>query len=344
MSAAARPWTSIVIVAYNSGDLLQPCLDSLASLHLSAFEVIVVDNCSTDGSIERLHLPDERFRVLPAGENLGFAEGSNRGIAASQAPFVVTLNPDTTVAPDWLSALQRATARHPDVAMFGSTQIDALNPDRLDGCGDAYSFLGMPWRGCYGYPVQTIPPEGETFAPCGAAALYRRETLERVGGFDKAFFCYLEDVDIAFRIRLQGGICVQVPDAVIYHVGSAITGPDSHFTLFHSARNRVWLMIKNLPLPLLAILLPVHLMYLVLTVLRHRGNDVYASSTVAGVRAAFAGLRDVWASRRAIQKRRTVSAFQVMRMISWDPRKLWRCAPDTRAIVIPPAKRSAPIE
>jgi GT2 family glycosyltransferase len=194
MSSTPPPFVSIVIVAYNSGDLLQKCLGGLAAQTLSDFEAIIVDNASTDGSISRLRLPDARFRLLMAGENLGFAGGSNRGIKASRAPWVATLNPDAIPALNWLAALRRATERHLSVDMFGSTQIDALNPDRLDGCGDVYSFLGMPWRGCYGHAIDHIPPEGETFAPCGAAALYRREVIEKAGGFDEAFFCYLEDV------------------------------------------------------------------------------------------------------------------------------------------------------
>src|SRR5262245_46201245 len=294
MTAVVSPWASVVIVAYNSGEFLQQCLDALAVQTMAEFEAIIVDNASTDGSLEKLRLPDRRFRLVPAGANLGFAAGSNVGIRMSCAPWIATLNPDAMPAPGWLAALRRATERHPHVAMFGSTQIDARNSTRLDGCGDAYSFLGMSWRGRYGHPVETVPPEGEAFAPCAAAALYRRDIFEQVGAFDEAFFCYCEDVDLAFRIRLQGGTCVQVPDAVVYHVGSAIAGPESHFTLYHSARNRVWLMTKNLPLALFVPLLPVHLAYVALTLWRHRRDrSHYFSATLAGLRAAFSGIGPV---------------------------------------------------
>jgi len=334
MTSAASAWASVVIVAYNSGELLQQCLDALAAQTMPEFEAIIVDNASTDGSLERLRLPDRRFRLVPAGANLGFAAGSNLGIRKSCAPWIATLNPDALPAPGWLAAMRRATSRHPHVAMFGSTQVDAVNPGRLDGCGDAYSFLGIAWRGRYGSPVAAVPPEGEAFAPCAAAALYRRDVLETVGGFDEAFFCYCEDVDLAFRIRLHGGRCVQVPDAVVHHVGSAMTGPESHFTLYHSARNRVWLMIKNLPLVLLVPLLPVHLTYMALTLWRHlRDNSNYFSATLAGLRAAFSGIRPVLKARRDIQKHRKVSAVAVARMLCWNPRKLWRCDADIRPIV-----------
>jgi len=339
----APPFATVVIVAYNSGDLLQACVDALAAQTLRDFEAIIVDNASADGSVERLHLPDARFRIIAAGKNLGFAAGNNLAFEEAKGPWIATLNPDATPAPDWLAALKRATERYPTAAMFGSTQIDAADPRRLDGCGDAYSFLGMSWRGLHGRSVELLPPVGETFGPCAAAALYRRDVLEEVGGFDAAFFCYCEDVDLAFRIRLMGGVCIQTPDAVVRHVGSAISGRDSYFTLFHSARNRVWLMLKNLPWPLLALLLPIHLSYMALTLWRHRNDRPdYVSVTYAGLRAAFANLRPALNARRLIQKRRRVSTAAVARMICWNPRKLWRCDPDVRPVR--ESNSSAPVE
>lgn len=327
------PFFSVVIVAYNSGALMQACVDALAAQTMRDFEAIIVDNASEDGSVEALALPDERFRVMPAGANLGFAAGNNLAFRAARGRWIATLNPDAMPAPSWLDTLKRATDRYPYAAMFGSTQIDAADPKRLDGCGDAYSFLGLSWRGLHGRSIDLLPPVGETFAPCAAAALYRRDVLEEVQGFDETFFCYCEDVDLAFRIRLLGGVCIQAPDAVVQHVGSAIAGRDSYFTLYHSARNRVWLMLKNLPAPLLAVLLPGHLVYMALTLWRHRrGSGHYFSATYAGLRAAFADLKPVMAARRQIQAQRCVSTGAVAGMLCWNPRKLWRCDPDIRPL------------
>lgn len=333
MTAVAEPWASVVIVAYNSGALLQDCVDALSRQTMPDFEAIIVDNASSDGSTHALHLPDARFRLVSAGANLGFAGGTNLGIESARAPWIATLNPDAAPAPDWLAALRRATGRHPDITMFGSTQIDASNLDRLDGCGDAYSFLGLSWRACHGHPAIDVPPEGETFAPCAAAALYRSDVLDAVGKFDERFFCYCEDVDLAFRIRLRSGKCIQVPDAVVRHVGSAITGPESYFTLYHSARNRVWLMLKNMPPALLTVLLPAHLGYMALTLWFHRGKEGhYIAATLAGLRAAFSDMRPVLQARRAIQEQRRISTLAVARMLCWNPYKLWRCEPDLRPL------------
>ena len=326
-SRASAPWATVVIVAYNSGGLLQACVDGLADQSMAEFDAIIVDNASTDGSVRGLRLPDDRFCIVPAGENLGFAGGCNRGLRASRAPWIATLNPDAVPAPHWLTALRRATERHPDVVMFGSTQLDAGDPGRLDGCGDAYSFLGIPWRAGHGHPVAALPPEGEVFSPCAAAALYRRDVLQTVGGFDDAFFCYCEDVDLAFRIRLEGGQCIQVPDAVVSHVGSAVSGKRSAFAIYHGARNGVWVMVKNLPLVLLAPLLPLHLACMGWSLWRRRGSDAFPAMA-AGLRAAFAGLGPVLKARHEIQRRRTVSARAVAGMLCWSIDKLRRADPD----------------
>src|SRR5262245_11875253 len=107
MISAASPWASVVIVAYNSGQLLQQCLDAVATQTMDELEVFIVDNASTDGSIETLRLPDPRFRLVPAGANLGFAAGSNRGIRMSTAPWIATLNPDAIPTPGWLAAMRQ---------------------------------------------------------------------------------------------------------------------------------------------------------------------------------------------------------------------------------------------
>lgn len=117
---------------------------------------------------------------------------------------------------------------------------------------------GFPWCGNHGRPISEVPPEGETFGPCAAAALFRTRDFPGAGGFDGRFFCYCEDVDLALRLRLSGGRCIQVRDAVVRHVSSGLSGARSDFALYHSARNRIWTMIKNVPWPLLMPMIPAH--------------------------------------------------------------------------------------
>jgi N-acetylglucosaminyl-diphospho-decaprenol L-rhamnosyltransferase len=143
----AASWARVIIVNHNSGALLQGCISALAAQTFPQFEAVIVDNASSDGSVEALRLPDSRFRLHRAGANLGFAAANNLGAVDCGADFIVTLNPDTVPGPTWLEELRNATLRHPGVKMLGSTQIDARRPSLVDGFGDVYSVFGTAWRG-----------------------------------------------------------------------------------------------------------------------------------------------------------------------------------------------------
>src|SRR5512138_814980 len=130
---------------------------------------------------------------------------------------------------------------HQDTSSFSSRQLQANDPEFLDGAGDAYHVSGMAWRIGLGYPVKSygLMPTS-LFSPCAAAAMYLREAFLDVGGFDEDFFSYFEDVDLGFRLQLKGYRCLYVPGAVVHHVGSASLGQRSDFAFYHSHRNLVW--------------------------------------------------------------------------------------------------------
>lgn len=318
-NGGAPPTVTVCVVAYQSGHYLQACLDALARQSFVDFEAVVIDNASTDGSIEALALPDARFRIERMGKNLGFAAANNVAALASRAPWFATLNPDTRAEPGWLQALVAATARWPEAASFGSTQVSLDNPGELDGVGDVWHAAGMAWRARLGRPVAETPPEGESFGPCAAAALYRRDVFVALGGFYERFFCYCEDVDLAYRLRLAGWTSVQVADAVVRHAGSAISGRTSEFTLFHGHRNRVWTFVKNTPAAWLWALIPYHLAYDALVTYTSfrlgRGPAVLKAHW-----AALIGIGPVLADRRAVQRSRKVSLGKLARAMAWEPR------------------------
>ena len=326
MVECAAAWVRVIIVNHNAGPLLQNCIDALAAQSLADFEAIVVDNDSSDSSAEALRLPDDRFRLHLARANLGFAAANNLAAADCKAPWLATLNPDTVAGKTWLEELRSATLRYPAVNMFGSTQLDARKPDRVDGFGDVYSVFGTAWRGASGSPVSALPPDDrETFAPWAAAALYARDAYRAAGGFDESFFCYLEDVDLGFRLRLRGERCIQVRRAEVKHFGSVSVGENSDFFVFHSQRNRLWVLAKNVPSPLLWLVAALQIVVVPLTVLR-RGMGKWRTA-LKGVAAGLRGLPAAWRRRRKVQSERRVSSRDIARMLVWDPRKALRHAP-----------------
>jgi N-acetylglucosaminyl-diphospho-decaprenol L-rhamnosyltransferase len=320
-------WVRVIIVNHNAGSLLQKCVDALAAQSFGDFEAVVVDNASTDGSTEALRLPDSRFRLHRAGSNLGFAAANNLAARECRAAWVATLNPDTTASRTWLEELHRATLCHRGVKVFGSTQIDARKPDRVDGFGDVYSIFATAWRGASGWPVGTLPSDDrEIFAPCAAAALYEREAFLAAGGFDESFFCYLEDVDLGFRLALRGERCIQVRRAEVLHFGSASVGENSDFFVFHSQRNRLWVLAKNVPSPLIWLVAPLQIAVVPLTVLR-RGPGKWGTA-LKGVAAGLRGLPAAWRQRRKVQEGRLATNLDIAGMLVWDPRKALRHAPN----------------
>lgn len=315
------PRVRVIVVNYNAGAYLRECLDGLAAQTLSDFECVVVDNGSTDGSPGDAVPDDSRFRVLFMGRNAGFAAGNNVGAREAATPWLALLNPDAIPAPDWLESLIAATRRYPQAVMLGSTQYMLDAPDRYDGVGDSLLAFGFPWRGGYRRTATGMPPTGEVFAPCAAAAMYRRDAFEAVGGFDESFFCYAEDVDLAYRMRLRGGRCLQVGAARVRHAGSGVSGRHSAFAAYHGIRNQTWILIRNTPGPLLPVVAPgfvVLAVGFVFSALRHG----LARAVLAGLRDGALGVPGAWRGRRLIERR--VGTRAIARALSWNPVALLR--------------------
>jgi len=234
---ATQVSVSVIVVAWQSGPDLTRCLSALAGQTLPPLEILLVDNASTDGAPEAAMREVPGIVLVPAGANLGFAAGVNLGARQAQGEWLALINPDAFATPDWLERLLAGAARNPAVACFGCRQAMADAPGRLDGLGDVMSLPGIPYRGGYGLPDPGAVEEGECFSACGGAMLVRRSLFEALGGFDEDLFMYCEDVDLGYRIRLAGGACMVIPDALVDHVGSASTGgAGSDFASFHGAR------------------------------------------------------------------------------------------------------------
>jgi GT2 family glycosyltransferase len=306
---------TVIIVNWNSGLCLERCLCKLVAQTHTAEVIQVIDNASTDGS----NLIAHRFsgvRLQDAGANLGFAAANNLALFECSTEFVALLNPDAFPSIDWLERMVAAAKENPGITSFGSRQLCQGSPEVLDGIGDSYHMSGLVWRKRHGTRQQAGDlVSQEIFSPCAAAALYRRQALVDVGGFDENYFCYVEDVDLGFRLRLAGHKAMYVPDAVVHHVGSATTGGQhSDFSVYHGHRNLVWAFVKNMPGALFWLLLPLHLMMNVTMVVwfiaRGQGRVILRAKW-----DAIKGLPKVWAERRQIQSRRVANVKEIWRVL-----------------------------
>jgi GT2 family glycosyltransferase len=318
-------------VNYNAGGYLKRCLKALWQQDYRDFVAVVVDNGSTDGSTNGLTETFSGLLLITLEKNLGFAAANNLVAMRVTTLWIATLNSDAVPRKDWLSSMMGAAERYPYVDMFGSTLINDQDRARLDGTGDVYSWVGIFWRGNHGYPVSKIPEEGEVFSPCAAAAFYRTEAFQSVGGFDEKFFCYCEDVDLAFRIRLQGGLCIQARNAIVYHYGSLVLGPKSDFAVYHGFRNRLWTFVKNVPSPLFQVTLGPHLLATFILLVKEAASG-RGKPAIAGMRD---GLRMVFGqvleSRRRIQRSRRASVKTIAEAMTWSPLKMMRRGHDIKA-------------
>lgn len=305
----------MIIVNWNGGALLAQSVQSLQKQTTAPTAVLVVDNASTDDSLAQLPAWD-RLAVLRMDDNLGFAAGNNRAIAHCDTEYIALLNPDAFAEPDWLEQLLQAAQAHPKAAAIGSRQLCHENPALLDGTGDCYHWSGLAWRESHGLP-QTPEHlrEREIFAPCAAAALYRRDAVLAVGGFDESYFCYFEDVDLGFRLRLAGHTARYAPGAVVRHVGSATTGGQrSDFATFHGHRNMAWTFVKNMPGILFWALLPLHLAANLASLLLLAAKGQLRAATRAKWHA-LRGLGVAWEQRRAIQASRRATLPAIWRAL-----------------------------
>jgi GT2 family glycosyltransferase len=314
----SQPIASIIIVYLNSARYLPRCLEGLSLQTFHDFEIIIVDNGSSDGGLIGLEqkYPNLNLKVEHLTSNLGFTVANNLGAHIAQGKWLVLLNTDAFPEPEWLEKLLQAAEKHSEYSFFASRQIQANNPNLLDGTGDRYHISGLAWRNNYNLRSTEYGLEQrEVFSPCGAAAIYPRDDFLQAGGFDDEYFSYFEDVDLGFRLRLAGKKCLYVPEAVVYHVGSASTGKRSNFSVYHGYRNMIWTFFKDMPAPLIWIFFPFHLSAILFfasyLTLRGQGRVIWKA-----IFDALVGLPKMIEKRKVIQKNKKVKAVDLFKVMS----------------------------
>ena len=246
---------SIIIPNYNGQKYLGDCFDSLYRLDFprDTYEIIVVDNASSDGSREFIDAMYPAVVLIKAEKNLGFASGCNLGIKNSSGAYIVLLNNDTVVDSNWLKELVAVADTDPEIAIVGSKLLFKHAPNVIQ---NAMSYLTE--RGDGGDMGTHEPDEGqfdtirEGMAVCGASMLIRRTLIEDIGALDEDFFAYYEDMDLCYRTRFYGKKIVFAPKSVVYHIHSATSGEWSPLFTFLVLRNKLLIHLKNSPVGFLS--------------------------------------------------------------------------------------------
>ncbi len=287
-----------MVVNWNRRELLDRCLDSLARQRCPRFEVVLVDNGSTDGSVE---MAQAQYRQHPAfslivirnHENFGFCKANNQGIERAQGEFIALLNNDAEAEPDWLASLLGAFDGRPEVGMAASKILVYEDPDVIDKVGHQIYLDGQNWgRGHGESDIGQFEEVEETLWPDGCAAMYRHAMLDRVGGFDEDLFAYGDDAELGLRARIAGWGCLYIPTAVVRHRRGSTLGKLSMRRVELIERNRVLLALKHFPWSLLCL----NGVYFIARL----GAGVLAAATGRGETGLFPGWRGKVNLARAI--------------------------------------------
>lgn len=248
---------SVVIPNYNGMQYVKKCLDSLMVQTLKEWEILFVDNGSTDGSRELVEQEYPMVKVIALPENMGFCRAVNEGIRAAEAEYVVLLNNDTEAEPDFLEELCLGICSKRKAFSGGAMMLQFHDREKIDDAGNFYNALGWAFARGKGKPAKNYEKEKKIFSSCGGAAIYRKALFQELGYFDEEHFAYLEDTDIGYRAQIAGYENWYFPKAKVYHVGSGTSGSRyNQFKIRYSSRNNIYMLYKNMPLLQILLNLP----------------------------------------------------------------------------------------
>ncbi len=313
------PRVSIAIPTWNGKHHLELCLPSLRKQTFQDFEVIIIDNGSTDGTVEWLQAEYPEMRVIALPRNIGVTAAFNIGVRECRGDYLVLLNNDTEAEPNWLEELVRVADKYPTAGAVASKMKVWDDRTLIHTAGDFYTVSGRPGnRGVWQKDDGRFDREEWVFGACGGAALYRKALFAQIGEFDERLESYLEDIDLAWRAQLAGYGAVFAPKAIVYHKISATGG--GAFASFYNGRNWIYVLVKNMP----AGLLKQHWG----AILREQWKVTWdalkawrgeaARARLRGQLAGLAALPGLLKWRRDVQQKRTATDEQVAKVLSKD--------------------------
>ncbi len=310
-----EPLVSIIILNWNGMEYLKKCLDAVFSQTYKKISVIVVDNSSTDGSVEFINKNYRNVKVISLGRNCGFAEGNNIGIRMAlnnrDVRYVAVLNNDTEADRNWISEMVSAAEKDERTGSCACKTIFMNDRTKIETAGIViYENCSGAGRGAY-KDANEYSHEEEVFGAYGAAALYKREMLEdtKIGNdyFDSDYFTYQEEFDLSWRALLRGWKCTYVPTAKVYHVGSATGRKMPGRVKYLLERNRIWTITKNLQNGLLPYCLPHMLIYEMASIPFYIARKQFFLVMKARLEA-LVKIKRILRKRKTIQERAKITA------------------------------------
>jgi GT2 family glycosyltransferase len=241
---------TVVVVNWNGGNLLPECYDSIRAQTFRNWDLIVVDNASTDGSQEFLGNRSD-VRLIQNNTNRGFGPANNQAFTEASGDYFAIVNNDVVLDPSWLERMVQAIEADPKIGMCAGKTLNYYDRNRIDNTGHLLYWDGTNrGRGRLQLDQGQFDGARTVFFPSGAAALFRASMIREIGGFDEDFFLYGDDAELGIRARLAGWDCAFVPDATAYHRYSASSAPYHSLKFFYVERNRLWIVWKYFPLEL----------------------------------------------------------------------------------------------
>jgi hypothetical protein len=302
---AAKPLVSIIVLNYNGEKCIRKCLKSLLSQTYPNYEIIVVDNASTDSSPEIVKKEFPQLKFITNNKNLGFAAGNNVGIKEAKGELIAIFNPDAIAEPNWLSELVNAINSSSDIGIAGGVIYYYEPSDVVWSAGGKIDiFTGLDWHPYQGEKIKRDHLERTDdidYIP-GCALLIKKEVLEKVGLLDETYFLYFDDLDIALCAKRVGYKCSFVPFAVVYHMVSFSWHGRHLFGYYHQMKYRFYLYFKHFPFPFLITSIIFQGIFTIFEIVLFKRPISYAATKFSALKWNLFNIQKILKKRKVLQK------------------------------------------